>query len=71
VRFYTGGPDSRFPAWRLFLFRKIASSPGREAGIRVGISSSGRVWAQKLVFGHTENGDLTPFLPVTLTWSEE
>jgi enolase-phosphatase E1 len=31
-------------------------------GVRVRIYSSGSVLAQKLLFGHTEHGDLTPFL---------
>lgn len=32
----------------------------KQAGIRLGIYSSGSVVAQKLFFGHTEFGDLTP-----------
>lgn len=33
----------------------------REAGIGMGVYSSGSVEAQKLLFGHSEFGDLTPF----------
>lgn len=33
----------------------------REAGIRLRVFSSGSVQAQKLLFAHTEAGDLTPF----------
>lgn len=33
----------------------------REAGLRLRIFSSGSVHAQKLLFAHTEAGDLTPF----------
>ena len=32
------------------------------AGRRVAIFSSGSVLAQKLIFGHSDHGDLTPFL---------
>ena len=34
----------------------------RDEGISVGIFSSGSVLAQKLLFGHSSAGDLTPFL---------
>jgi enolase-phosphatase E1 len=34
----------------------------QEAGIQMGIYSSGSVEAQKLLFGYSEKGDLTPFL---------
>ncbi len=34
----------------------------RARGIRLGIYSSGSVEAQKLLFGHSEQGDLRPFL---------
>ena len=34
----------------------------RESGIDVGIFSSGSVLAQKLLFGHSSAGDLTPLL---------
>jgi enolase-phosphatase E1 len=34
----------------------------KESGIQVRIFSSGSVLAQKLLFGHTGQGDLTPFL---------
>lgn len=34
----------------------------REAGLRLFVYSSGSVAAQKLVFGHTPHGDLTPLL---------
>ncbi len=34
----------------------------RERGIRMGIYSSGSVAAQKLLFGYSEEGDLTPYL---------
>lgn len=34
----------------------------KEAGKRIAIYSSGSVLAQKLLFGHTERGDLTPFI---------
>ena len=34
----------------------------REKGLRLGIYSSGSVKAQKLLFGHTEFGDLNPFI---------
>jgi enolase-phosphatase E1 len=33
-----------------------------ESGRRVAIFSSGSVLAQKLIFGHSDHGDLTPFL---------
>ena len=33
-----------------------------EAGLKVCIYSSGSVAAQKLIFGHSDAGDLTPFL---------
>lgn len=32
----------------------------RAAGVRLRVFSSGSVQAQKLLFGHTEHGDLTP-----------
>lgn len=34
----------------------------KEAGIQMGIYSSGSVEAQKLLFGYSEKGDLTPYL---------
>jgi enolase-phosphatase E1 len=34
----------------------------RERGLRINIFSSGSVLAQQLLFAHTEDGDLTPFI---------
>ena len=34
----------------------------KERGIRIGIYSSGSVWAQKLLFGHSVEGDLCRYL---------
>jgi enolase-phosphatase E1 len=33
-----------------------------EAGLKIAIFSSGSIWAQKLLFAHTETGDLTGFI---------
>lgn len=44
-------PDVR-PAWEDW----------KKQGLKLAIYSSGSVTAQKLIFGHSENGDLTPLL---------
>ena len=40
----------------------VAFKRWHEQGLRIGIFSSGSVLAQKLLFGYTEAGDLTPYI---------
>lgn len=46
------------------VFADVAPALGRwhDAGLKIGIYSSGSVLAQKLLFEHTESGDLTRFI---------